>query len=295
MKSHPIGYFYLIISTIIYASYGWFYRSTNAFLPFSQSLFKYIFVIIIISVFFINKTVIWQKIDKKDIKWFLIWIIPCSFQPIFSFITFNHLPIGTNYFLYYSTMIIGGIISGKIFFKESFNAIKSFSLLIVFIGLFFIYHSDLTLITNIYVILSLITGLLIGFWNTLSKKVSGKYPELQMIILDSSSSLTIGLIGSLIHQEILPPISNLSPWLWLIGFAFANLTATYFLIKGFKTVEAQKGSLILPLEIVFASIIGYLIFNEILKPEVYFGGILILLAAILPALKKHILISSNIF
>ena len=81
----------------------------------------------------------------------------------------------------------------------------------------------------------------------------------------------------------------------MIGFAFANLTATYFLIKGFKTVEAQKGSLILPLEIVFASIIGYLIFNEILKPEVYFGGILILLAAILPALKKHILISSNIF
>ena len=151
------------------------------------------------------------------------------------------------------------------------------------------------MITNIYVILSLITGLLIGFRNTLSKKVSGKYPELQMIILDSSSSLTIGLIGSLIHQEILPPISNLSPWLWLIGFAFANLTATYFLIKGFKTVEAQKGSLILPLEIVFASIIGYLIFNEILKPEVYFGGILILLAAILPALKKHILISSNIF
>ena len=111
-----------------------------------------------------------------------MWILPASFQPILTFIAFTHLPVGITYFLIYSTMITGGIISGKIFFSEKFNLEKLVSVVLILIGLVFIYKSDLTLITNGYVLLALTSGLIVGFWNTLTKKVSGNYPEAQMIL-----------------------------------------------------------------------------------------------------------------
>ncbi len=54
--------------------------------------------------------------------------------------------------------------------------------------------------------------------------------------------------------------------------------------KGFKYVQAQHGSLILPLELLFASIFGYIFFKEVLQISTYFGGLLILSAAITSSL-----------
>jgi len=145
-----------------------------------------------------------------------------------------------------------------------------------------IYRSDITLITSVYVLVALISGLIVGFWNTLTKKVSGNYPELQMILLDGSSTLTVSLLGLLVVHEVLPPISNLGTWIWIVGFAFSGILSSLFLIKGFKEVEAQVGSLILPMELIFASIFGFVFLGEVLMVNVYLGGLLILLAAILP-------------
>jgi len=156
------------------------------------------------------------------------------------------------------------------------------SLFLVFFGLVLIYHSDIKLITSVYVLLAIISGLIVGFWNTLSKKVSNTYSEFQMMLLDSSSSLLIGTVGSLLVGEKLPPNSDVSSWFWVIIFALSGIAATFFLIRGFKYIEAQVGSLILPMELLFASIFGYLIFGEILSVYVYIGGLLIAIASITP-------------
>ena len=150
---------------------------------------------VIILLIFVSGKQKWKKIDKRDIKWFLIWILPDGFQPILTFIAFTHLPIGITYFLIYSTMIMGGIISGKIFFSEKFNLNKIFSIVLIFLGLILIYKSDLTLISNWYVFIALLSGLIVGFWNTLTKKVSSSYSEFQMMFLNSSSTLVVSLIG----------------------------------------------------------------------------------------------------
>ena len=216
----------------------------------------------------------------------MTWILPASFQPVLTFVAFTHLPVGITYFLLYSTMILGGILSGKIFFHENFNFGKLISLVLVLIGLYLIYRSDITLITSVYVFVALLSGLIVGFWNTLTKKVSGNYPELQMILLDGSSTLSVSLLGLIVVHEVLPPISNVSTWLWIIGFAFSGILSSLFLIKGFKEVEAQVGSLILPMELIFASIFGFVFLGEILKVNVYLGGLLILFAAIVPAYQE---------
>lgn len=182
-------------------------------------------------------------------------------------------------------MILGGIISGKIFFSEKFNSKKTLSLISVFIGLFLIYRSDITLIKSIYVFLALIAGLIVGFWNTLTKKVSGNYSEFQMMSLDQLATLVVCLIGSIMIGERLSPPSSYNTWFWIFIFALSGIVSIFLLIRGFKYVEAQVGSLILPMEIVFASIFGYLVFGEILKLNMYLGGLFILIAALLPVIK----------
>ena len=285
MYKRLTGSSFLLISAAIYGLFGIFSRYTNNFPAFSQGWVRYSIILIVISLSFLFKKATWKKVQKKDIKWFLIWILPASFQPIVTFIAFNHLPLGIAYFLIYSTMILGGVISGKIFFFEKLNPKKILSLVLVFIGLFLIYRSDITLIKNIYVLLALVSGLLVGFWNTLTKKVSGNYSEFQMMTLDGSSTVIVGLIGSFFLKETLPSITDISSWVWIFVFALANIGAGFLLIKGFKYIEAQVGSLIVPTEIIFAAIFGYLFFGEILKINIYLGGFFILIGALLPAIE----------
>jgi len=284
MSNKILGAIFLIASTAIYGLFGIFSRQTAVFGSFSQGWIRYLFVVFIIGSLFLTRRARWKNIDPPDTKWFLTWILPASFQPVLTFMAFTHLPIGIAYFLIYSTMITGGILSGKLFFAEKFNLGKLLSLLLIFLGLILIYRSDLSLITNTYVFLALVSGLIVGFWNTLSKKVSHKYSELQMMLLDSLSTLTVSLIGFFSVREALPDFSNLVPWYWIVAFAFAGVLSSFLLIRGFKYVEAQIGSLILPMELVFASLFGYFFLGEVLKPNVYLGGLLIFLAAIIPVL-----------
>ncbi|KKU10528.1 MAG: hypothetical protein A2Z96_03430 [Spirochaetes bacterium GWB1_48_6] len=287
MNNKLKGYLFLIGSVVIYGLFGLFSRYTKLFPPFSQGYIRYFIVLFTLAIFFISKKVVWKRIEKKDIKWFLTWILPASFQPILTFVAFNHLPVGTTYFILYSAMIIGGIISGKIFFSEKFNIKKIFSFILILSGLFLIYRSDITLIKSVYALLAILSGLILGFWATLSKKVSSDYSEFQMMLLDSLSTFVVGLIGAVAVNEKVPPISDIASWLWIIVFAISGIIASFCLIRGFKYVEAQSGSLILPTELIFASVFGYFFLGEILKVTTYMGGFLIILAAIMPTLRSR--------
>ncbi len=246
-----------MISAVIYGLYGVYSRFLGAsFGSFSQSWVRSFIVLVILCVLLLAKKFEWTRIERKDIKWFLIWILPASIQPVITFIAFNHLPLATAYFLIYSTMILGGVMSGKIFFSEKFTFMKIISLLSVFTGLLLIYGTDIGLVSNIYVVLALVSGLLVGFWNTLTKKVSGKYSEFQMMTLDQLVTMIVCGIGAFFFKESLPPPSNMNGWFWIFVFAVSGVITVFLLIRGFKYVEAQVGSLILPMEIVFASIFG---------------------------------------
>ena len=136
MNKRFIGSTLLLTSAVIYGLYGIFSRYVSEFGSFSQSWVRSSIVLFVILLIMVFKKFKWQKIQKYDIKWFLIWILPASFQPVITFMAFNHLPLGTAYFLIYSTMILGGMVSGKIFFSEKLSSSKILSLILVFIGLF---------------------------------------------------------------------------------------------------------------------------------------------------------------
>ena len=288
MNKKLIGSLFLTLSALIYGSFGLISRFIGSFEPFTQSWIKSTFILIILVSIMVVGKIRFKKIERKDVKWFALWILPASFQPVLSFLAFNHLPVGMTYFFSYSTMVLGGIISGKIFFSEKMDSSKIVSIFLLLFGMLLIYGTDLNLVKNIYVIFILLAGMILGFWNTLTKKVSGNYSEYQMLIMDGSTALVLCLFASIIFGEKTMSVGNITPWIWIFVYALLAVLASVFLIKGFRNVEAQAGSLILPMEIVFGTLFGYLFLGEIMNTKVYIGGLLILIAAILPVIKKKL-------
>lgn len=285
-KSSIVGGAYLLSAAFLYALYGLFSRNISIFGAFSQNFVRGGIVFLVLLLYFLFNREKWVKFKKSDIRWFLIWVVPSSFQMVLIFLAFNHLPIGTSYYIIYSTMILGGFLSGKIFFSEKLSKSKLTSLFLVLVGLFLICGADLKLVTNVYVVMALLSGLIVGFWNTLTKKLSGNYSEFQMLLVDSFATFAVSFAGAKINAEILPEITLVTPWIWIVVFAFATIITTFLLIRGFKNLEAQVGSLILPMEVVFATFIGYLFLGEVLSVWTYLGGALIFVSAISPYLVK---------
>ncbi|KKR06136.1 MAG: hypothetical protein UT34_C0001G0176 [candidate division WS6 bacterium GW2011_GWF2_39_15] len=277
-----VGGLELLLASAIYGLYGLFYRNISGFGEFSQGFLRSGIIMSVLLIIFLMNKKKWQIYQKKDLKWFALWIIPSSLQPVMTFIAFNKLPVGLVYYLLYAAMIISSFLSGVVFFKEKLNLEKALSLICVLIGITFIYGSNLSFVTNIYVIFALFSGFVIGLWNTLTKKLSGNYSEEQMIFSDNTLTFVICLVVAIINAETFPSIGNYMSYVWLVAFSLITLTTGVLIVRGFNKVEAQVGSLIVPMEIVFGSIVGYLFLNETLSKEMYFGGLFILLAATLP-------------
>lgn len=275
----------LVTAAAFYGLYGIFSRLIgNSFGNFNQSWIRNIIVIaLILLAIAVNRTKL-VSLHKKDIKWIILWFMSGSWLTVLTFIAFNNLPIGTTYLVLYSTMIISGFLSGAIFFKEKITSPKIVSLILSLVGLFIIYRFSISPDKFLYVFLVLISGFMIGIWNTISKKFSDHYHNNQIVLMDAVSTVIAVFIGSVIFKERLPQTILSISWVWIGLYAIIQTINVGLIVYGFKNVEAQIGSIILPVEIVFATLFAYLIFHEIPDPLIFVGGIFIILAAIIPSL-----------
>ena len=89
---------------------------------------------------------------------------------------------------------------------------------------------------------------------------------------------------SLLLKEPLVPLSLSGSWLSMFAFAGAGLVSFWLVVEGFKFVDASIGGLIGLMEVVFGVIFGMIIFGETLTISMLTGGLLILLAGMLPNL-----------
>ena len=106
-----------------------------------------------------------------------------------------------------------------------------------------------------------------------------------MVLWDAIAGALVGVIGFLIVKESLPTLQLSTSWIWLVVYSVSQVATVGLVIYGFKHLEAQVASLIMPIEIIFASLFGYLIFGETLTVSTIFGGCCIALAAFLPYMR----------
>ncbi len=288
-KNKKLGVLSIFTAAGFYGLYGILSRLIgSSFGNFNQNWIRNIIVIVIIgTVIYFNKTKL-ISLKKKDIKWIILWFLSGSWVTVLTFIAFNHLQIGTTYLVIYSTMITAGFLSGKIFFSEKLNSLKIISLIFCFIGLFIIFKFSIKPRDYFYILLAMTSGFMTGVWNTISKKFSDNYPNNQLVLMDAISSVIAALIGALIFKESFLVAASPISWFWIIVFACIQTMDVGLIVYGFRNIEAQIGSIILPVEVIFAVIFSYLIFREIPSQSTFIGGSLIMVAAILPNLNLSV-------
>lgn len=275
------GSVFILLASASYGFYGIFSRMIGQnFGDFSQSWTRNTIILLLVGLFLLlTKT--WKRIERRDWKWMILWPLSDVISIVLLYITFNNLSIGTSYFLLYASMIIGGFIFGKLLYKEKLNGLKIVSIILSIFGLILIFTAEFSIEKIQFIFFGLLAGISTALWNNLSKKVSDRYPNVQLVFIDASVALCATLIGSLIVRDSIPPLSH-PVWGWQIIYALVQIGAVVFVIQGFRYLEAQLASIILPIEVIFAVIFGFLFFQEILLPKTLIGGFFITSAALLP-------------
>ncbi len=275
------GSLFIMLAAASYGLYGVYSRQLgHSFGEFSQSWTRNTIIIILLGLFlFLTKR--WKVVERKDLKWMILWPLSDVVSIVLLYITFNNLSIGTSYFLLYTTMIIGGFIFGNLLYKEQLNRVKIVSIILSLLGLSLIFSVEFSVEKVQYIIFGLLSGVSTALWNTLSKKVSDRYPNAQLVFIDASVALCATLVGSLIVKDSIPILTN-PVWAWQVLYAVSQIGAVAFVILGFRYLEAQFASVILPIEVIFATVFGFLFFKEIPQTTTLLGGVFIALAAALP-------------
>lgn len=240
--------------------------------------------ILLLPLFFAKK---FQKVNKADWPWLFLRTCGGVLGFLGSYYAFYYLPIGTAYFIFYGGSTVTGFLLGVFLFKEKMSLFEGLSLGLSLIGLVMIYSIggvDMKLLP--YVVWALLGGVGAGVWNTFSKKVSDNYSATQLNGLDFAIfTLIMGSISLFQGETWSLPNLN-SAWIGSLVFATMFVITGQLIIYGFKYLDAQKGSLIMLLEVVFGAVIGFLFYKEVLSFGTLIGGLLILLGAILPQLNK---------
>lgn len=282
MKQSIKGTSYLVLASMFFGSYGvWSKLMGDSFGMFFQAWYRSLMIIIIVLIAGIL-TKAFKRIERRDRKWFAVFAIggACTFAPYFY--ALQHLSLGTAVLLFYATLTLGTFILGRGFFNEKLTRVKIASLVLGFIGLFFIFSFSLRADEVFYGFLAMLAGAAGAVEVTFTKKVSDRYTSLQVTAVDFAAGVLVNLIISLMLHESWPQPAISTPWLAQMGYAVSQLAAFSLVVLGYKHVEASVAGVVGLLEIVFGVVFGIIIFQEPVTGSIILGGLCIILSAGLP-------------
>lgn len=269
---------YIIISAFFFSSYGIWSKLMVGFGEFSQAWTRALILLIILIPFgFVTKS--FKTIQKPDRKWFAIIALSAGLNQAPYFLGFHYLNVGTATLLFYVMLTLGAFLIGKFSFNEQIDHVKILSLGLGVLGLFIMYRFELTPEQVIPAFLVCLAGLMGATSVVFSKKISDKYAETQILTITFLVMLVVNFILSQIFTSPLPEIANTQPWLAQLGYAISMLLANVTVIAGFKHIQPSIGALLGLLEIVFAVILGIILFGEVVTVSMIVGGGLLILAA----------------
>ena len=283
------GTMYILLSALFFGTYGiWSKMMSGVFDDFFQSWTRSLIVIaIMLPIAIVTKKLI--KIDKKDIKWYLIYAVPGAMGVPTLYYAFTKLSVGTTLLLFYSALTISTYIYGILVFKEKMDKVKIVSLILGIIGLIVMYSLNLS--EGLFpMLIATISGLCAGTEVVFTKKLSDKY---------SSEQLTIGVYTAcfLITFPIFLVLNNFSfivesttiAWIADFGYAISSLIAFMFVVKGYKYLESSIAGIIGLLEVPIGILLSFIIFKEQIDLSIIIGGLLIIFACMLPNLSDLII------
>lgn len=281
--SKPIkGLSALILATSMYGFFGILSRWVGYSIPlFYQNLIRSLIVVGLFGIYMLVKKG-WIRIKPQVLLWLSVRSLAGTIAFITFFIAMNEMQISTAYFVFYVGCVIGGYTLGMLLFKEKITRIKIISFVIALAGLAVIFKSGLEFSSILWVVMAIISGLSTSVWNIVAKKIPETYSISQISVVDNVFAAGFSIIGSLVLKEIWIMPEFTQPWLANYALAFFWTLTPILVITGFRSLDASVGSVVMLMEIVFASLWAFLLFGEGLTPLTFFGGILIIAAIIIP-------------
>lgn len=217
----------------------------------------------------------YKRIEKRDMKWFLLMPVFGVLTFVTIFIAINNLAIGTVLFVHFATFAVSGFIFGYFVFRETASITRLASLALCIAGLLLIFSVSFSQDKLLFFILAFVSGLGNTGWYFSSKKISSKYSYSQLLAIDSFLVFLICLFFAVLTYETIPPLSLTVPWLSILGLIIVSLAAYLLTVYGFRHLQTQVATLLLLLEVVFGPLLALLFFKEVPAPLSIVGGTLI--------------------
>lgn len=279
------GYLMILLSAIGFGSYGVWARFIGVdFGIFYQGWVRSALVLaVLVPIALITKS--FKSVKRADVKWISIAVFYGIFTQAPIYYAFNHMDIGTATLIFFASYVIASYIIGAVSLGEKITIIKLVALILACLGLLCIFGFSIAQFSFLALLLAAFNGIASGGEVATTKKSTEKFSSLQIGIYIWGGILLTHLPLSLLLHEPQIPLAFNSVWASMIGFAIAGLVAVWLVIEGYKYVDASIGGLIGLSEILFGVLFGILIFHESLTITTIIGGVLIILAAMLPDLK----------
>jgi drug/metabolite transporter (DMT)-like permease len=277
------GILALISLAFTYASFGFFTRYLSLSFGFFQQLYLRIFAGLLLGFLIFGKKINFSKLKKITLSEWLLLIFRAASYYLLGAALFNKAVLLTKI----STVaFIGSIpmtaILGFLILKEKATKQKIIYIILSFIGVIII---SVTSFFNLSLGQGEIFALMSCFFAALSI-VFRKYQtkllnNVEITQIQLFIAFIIILVASILRREGLP-ISN-----WNVNVisivllsGLVNVLMVFFTNYGFEHVKTSIAANILTLEMVFAVIIGFLIYKEAPLIKDFFGGALILFSVI---------------
>ncbi len=272
----------ILFSSFLFASYGvWAKLIGDGMDPFFQGWSRAVIIIIALAPILYYKKMI-VPIERRDWKWFVIFLAFTSGTQAPLFYAFNHMDIGSATLLFFVSMLLTMYTVGFLFLGEKMSKVKIASFILAVIGMYFIFHFSLVAFTFLAAAMAMLNGVASGGEISSSKKFSNRYSTLYITWLSWVIILvTNAPISYFLGERMIMPSFEMV-WLWQLGYTVTSMLAFWLIIEGLKYVEVGIGGLLGLLEIIFSVALGIWLFGEGLSLQVAIGSAFILLAAALP-------------
>lgn len=280
------GVMLILIASLLFGSYGVWAKLIGTdmgvfFQGWSRGL---IIVLALLPLLYFKKLIV--PIKRKDWKWLFVFLIFTSGTQAPLFYAFTHMDIGSATLLFFVSMLLTMYMVGFLFLGEKMTWVKGISFFIACLGMYFIFSFSLIAFTLLAASMTILNGIASGGEVSSSKKISDSYSTLYITWLSwAVIAITNAPISIMLGEQQLLPSFDLV-WLWQLGYTVASMLAFWLIIEGLKYVEAGVGGLLGLLEIVFSICFGVWLFHEEITTHIFFGAILILIAASLPHIQE---------
>jgi len=221
--------------------------------------------------------------DKRELRFILLngFFVLCT--PIFFLLAIQRTSLSNAYFTVYTApawVLIGSVL----LLGEKIDAKKIVGLVFTFIGLVFVSRPENLLSFDFGIFLALLAAFSFA-GDIITSREMKDYPYHTVAIYGNAFQLVVLTILVLFVYGI--------PAVWS-GFLLAGILAVIGLFRGvsadlyyyaLEKLEASTASIISLSELIFASVLSYLLLNEVPAPEELIGYVFIILSGIIILLR----------